>query len=457
MVAWCIVSYGYIEDDAFIHLDYARSVAEGQGFSFNGLHVSGDTAPLWVLLIVAVHSIGIGWIASAKVLGALGVILALSGTWYVARELATGIAQKNLPIAAVLAVGLNPYFIHWAFSGMESVLALGVSLWSIWAIFAGPATRRRYWLGACLLAIAPLLRPELLMLSAVAGTVLLVRYARLSAFGVPHIPALAGMALLMASPTLAWSAYSWHAFGSIIPTTNAAKRGGDLATVAVKLASVYGVGFGGTLLVLLLVAKRGFRKGAPTILWPLLLWPIACVLFYLGNHTITQTRYCLVSMPSLTIATLWLLGQSVQPYLARYLVTGLIALEVVIVFWIVFPHVSNKVELARTTATAAEYIRQHLPANAPIAVFSIGQLGFESRHPLVDLGGITMPGVLPYMNDPAAAERWAKTQGAKFYISGELPEPAAVAVFSYPTPFVGWTFKRSSFKTVADTQIYRLP
>src|SRR5579862_9650503 len=54
-VLWFIHSWGYWEDDSFIHLEFARSLASGHGFAFNGSVVYGDTAPLWVMLLVGFH------------------------------------------------------------------------------------------------------------------------------------------------------------------------------------------------------------------------------------------------------------------------------------------------------------------------------------------------------------------------------------------------------------------
>lgn len=57
LVAWFIYGYSYWEDDAFIHLEFARSVAEGRGFAFDGLVTYGDTSPLWVLLLAGAHAL----------------------------------------------------------------------------------------------------------------------------------------------------------------------------------------------------------------------------------------------------------------------------------------------------------------------------------------------------------------------------------------------------------------
>src|SRR5204863_910871 len=45
---------GFPLDDAWIHLHFARNLAEGAGFSYNpGVAVAGSTAPLWTLLLAA--------------------------------------------------------------------------------------------------------------------------------------------------------------------------------------------------------------------------------------------------------------------------------------------------------------------------------------------------------------------------------------------------------------------
>jgi hypothetical protein len=75
---------------------------------------------------------------------------------------------------------------------------------------------------------------------------------------------------------------------------------------------------------------------------------------------------------------------------------------------------------------------------------------------LIDIGGITRPGVLAYLNDLPAAIRWAQSQGAQYYIGGDPPGADAVRVFSYSEPFLGWSFHRAQYDTVTTTGIYRL-
>ncbi|PYM81500.1 MAG: hypothetical protein DME13_20130, partial [Candidatus Rokuibacteriota bacterium] len=47
-------SAGFPLDDSWIHLHFARNLAEGTGFAYNpGVPVAGSTAPLWTLLLAA--------------------------------------------------------------------------------------------------------------------------------------------------------------------------------------------------------------------------------------------------------------------------------------------------------------------------------------------------------------------------------------------------------------------
>jgi hypothetical protein len=459
-LCWLVFSYGYIEDDAFIHLEFARSLAEGHGFSFNGRVVNGDTAPLWVVLLTAVHTIGIGWIAAAKFLCGIGVVIALSGVWRVASDISGTAAsrERHFAATALTLTALNPYFVHWSFSGMEAVTALGVSLWAIWTVFSStPPSWNRLAIGAILLSIAPLLRPELLLLSAMAGAALLYRASALPTTRARRVVAVMSLAIAMALPIILWSAYAFGSFGSILPNTNAAKRGGDLISVTTKLATVYLLGFTGTIALVPFVAKRLLQPAVPAAIWVLLLWPLACAVFYIADHSAVQTRYCVLSLPSLTIAVLWLLEESAGAVWARRVVVAIIVANLGVLAAIVYPHVSNKIKLVKTLSIADAYIRDNLPPEAPIAAYAIGQLAFETRHPLIDISGITRPDVLSYTGDLPETIRWAKYQGARFYIGGDSPEPTAVRVYSYAMPFLGWSFRRSNYETSTEIGMYRLP
>jgi hypothetical protein len=460
-VSWFVFSYGYIEDDAFIHLVFARSLAEGQGFAFNGLVTNGDTAPIWPLLLAGLHSLGLGWIACAKLACAVGLVVAVAGTGYLARDLAAGRPeQRLLPAAAMMVTVVNPFFAHWSFSGMESVSALGLSLWVVWLVFLGNPTFVRCLMGAVLLALGPLLRPELLLFAALVGPVLLFRrWQALAQQPLGHrLLAVSVLATLMVLPVAIWAGYALDTFGAIVPNTNLAKQGGPIRELAPHLLSVYAVGFPVTLVLLPLVTlPRLTRWQVPAAVSVLLLWPLACIVFYLANHTVVQTRYCLLSMPAMSIAVLWLLGALGRPRMFAGAVAAMVLGAAAVIGLIVVPHVANKEKYSRALSDVAFYLREQAPPRSAVAVFAIGQVAFESRHPLVDTGGITDTSVIPYIGNSGATLRWAKAHGARYYITAAPPEPGAVQVFAMPVPFIGWTFHHSLYSTQQPLAIYALP
>ena len=127
-VLWFVHSWGYWEDDSFIHLEFARSLASGHGFAFNGTVVYGDTAPLWVILLVGFHLLIPNWLVAGKILAALGVLFTLTGLYAFSRRLtATRPHSRVFAAAMVFLLVLNPYFCYWSFSGMETVAAAGLA------------------------------------------------------------------------------------------------------------------------------------------------------------------------------------------------------------------------------------------------------------------------------------------------------------------------------------------
>ncbi len=113
-LAWLWFSYGYVEDDSFIHLEFARSVASGLGFAFAGTVTNGDTAPLWVLFITFIHAFHIEWVASAKIACAVGFVVAVSGACRLASDLPREQpAHGLLPLAVVCVTVLTPDFVQW--------------------------------------------------------------------------------------------------------------------------------------------------------------------------------------------------------------------------------------------------------------------------------------------------------------------------------------------------------
>src|SRR5437016_11883071 len=85
---------GFPLDDSWIHLHFARNIAEGEGFSYNpGRPVAGSTAPLWTVLLAAACVL---FGASAGVAKAVGVAVTVGAALVVRRAALAWNASRSV-------------------------------------------------------------------------------------------------------------------------------------------------------------------------------------------------------------------------------------------------------------------------------------------------------------------------------------------------------------------------
>jgi len=252
---WFVHAQDYWEDDAYIHLEYARNLFGGKGFMFNGLVSNGDTSPVWVLLLGLSHMVWPDWLGSGKALTVASTAFAASMVYLYAQRLARALGAEpgRVPATMVALFVFNPYFCYWAFSGMEAVLAAGLLLLIVMLLTPERPGRTSFFSAAFLLGLAPLVRPEMILLLVVASPFLLWQWVQLThSMSARHkLAHFALAAVLLALPLLIWSIYALQAFGYVLPNTNAAKRASPDSSVVMRLLSVYGMGFPGVLISLL--------------------------------------------------------------------------------------------------------------------------------------------------------------------------------------------------------------
>ncbi len=477
-ILWFAHTLHYWEDDAWIHLEFARSLARGKGFAFNGHVVYGDTSPLWVWLLVAVHAVVPSWMAAGKTLTALAAIFALSGVFGFAYRLVRSLgfaASRIFAAAMVLVLVVNPYFGYWAYSGMEALAAGGLVCWGLITISGSskvkPITRERYLLGCFCAGIAPLLRPEMSFFTLLLGIVLFMRWVHLPARPALKIRFFFAGLLLVIGPGVAWAVYAARAFGSILPNTNAAKRAGPDQAVLPHLVQIYAFGFP---LVLLGAAAFAFwlaygrkRPGAAPVQavtgsldaggWLLFAWTALNCVFYLENHTYVQTRYIFVTAPLLTIAIL-AIARKLKPQWYRAGVAFGLVFGIAISLLATWPLINNKIQVDRDYAALAAFFRT-LPASDPVAHYSIGEAAFLSEHPIIDLGGITRPGVIPFLWDATDNRRmwWAHEQGARYIVLDHAPEPGSTLVWNRSIPTTGWFLNPNRYRAKELLMVWKLP
>jgi len=386
-LAW----WGFDLDDAFITYTYARSVAQGEGFSFGGQKSLGTTTPLFTLLLAPAVWLGIPLPDAAKALG-LAASLAGCGLLFALLRRAVG-PWPALAGAGLLAI--NVRHAAAASSGMETALYTSVCLGALVA-----HQHRRHGLCATLVGAACLLRPDGLVLAGVLAA------AHLWARREVRPRALLGFTL----PVAAWTAFAWVEFGSPIPASLTAKLaypeygpfrleaaletlGPDLRLVVAVLALAGGV---------LAVTRR--RELAPLAWWTLLY----LVAFLRAPNF---PWYYVPAIPGLIALTL--AGLEVpMARLARAAggpraAAGAGVLLAFAVAWGTAAEARDYRErmdriygpgVTAAYRDLAFWLRDETPPDAVVGVPEVGYVGFYSERRVLDLAGLCSPLVIPYLS-----------------------------------------------------------
>jgi len=449
-------SAGFPLDDSWIHLHFARNLAEGAGFAYNpGVPVAGSTAPLWTLLLAAGARVAGASLVMVKTLGVAG---ALAAALVLRRAaLAWGASPPAALVAAVALVWSGP-FAWGALSGMEVTLAALLVAAALLAL-----ARDHLVLTAVAGGLATLARPE---------AVVLLPFLALARRPTPRRLAL--FAAIVVAALLPFVAFCWATTGTPFPSTAAAKVEGGLLGRLIGLREPARVtwlerplAFGldwltwlartHPLLPLALVAivlawrRRGRALGMVGLV--LLAHPLAMAVlapyrgpgFQEGRYSIHLLPVALLMLavafgpwaniaPARNRAPTRCGGRAASLALALYLAVALVTLAPAAdrYAWGVQNINAMQVHLGR-------WVDAHLPRSATLAVNDIGAIAYFSRRPVIDLMGLVTPEIRPY--------RRAGEAGVLRFVAERCPD----FVIVFPTWFPELTARRELL-----TPIYRV-
>ncbi len=454
---------GWPLDDAWIHAEFARHLAAGDGLAYEaGRRVAGSTAPLWTALLSLGFLLQLDPLVWGKFLGAMFFLAGVVAAGSLARALGLGPGLSTLAASLVAASG---WLVWGAMSGLEIPLFTLLSLVGIERHLVERGGERTP-LSLPLLGLAATARPEGLLLLALAlfdGA-----FAARSAGARRALAAGLAVAIL---PILAVGLAYTAIGGSPWPTTLAAKTGGiaRLLPDGRSLYAAFGVFFR-TQTLLTLVAGAGAlrlaaRLGTPEsrgllpALW-LFGLPVAQSLFeapagpLVGNFG----RYLFPLLP--LVVVLGILGSEGLAQRLRQLASPMRRrLAAAVLVALLLPALADLARVAGRFAQSVENVRAsdvamaawlapRLPAAAVLAVHDVGALGYLLPNPLIDLAGILEPGARQAM---AAAE--ASGRGWQEGLLGflERRRPDYLVVFPKFVPFLARP--ELSFRLVHEIEI----
>jgi hypothetical protein len=434
---------GFPLDDSWIHLQFARNLAAGNGLSYNpGEFVTGSTSPLWTALLSLLFYLPGNLIVWTKILGIALHLAAMDAVWRLGRAL--GLSRGLAAFAAALTLGTS-WMVWSALSGMEIPLFIFLALQGMILHLRereAPAPHppapspipsrppgegeKRAPLSLGVLAVASLARPEGLALLVLAFVDRLLVFDRPEEAGLrwrrpAWRPLLTGAVLAVCAIAGPILFYRW-AGGSFLPTTFAAKGGAlrhylpDLQylnlvfTIFFRpqpyMALLAGAG------ILSLIERLGTPRdrGLLPALW-LLAVPVAYSLVSpsAGSGALVGNfgRYYFPLFPVLVLLGVLGLQKAAEAVGPRILISNgagrwrvpVGALLLAVLAW---PTVSsltqgmgrylqNVLNVQDSDVAMARWLAPRLPPDAVLAVNDIGALKFLLPNRVIDLAGIANP------------------------------------------------------------------
>jgi hypothetical protein len=420
---------GFPLDDAWIHLQFARNLAEGAGFSYNpGVPVAGSTAPLWTLLLAAGALVGGASLVMAKV---VGIAITVGAALVTHRAALAWGAAPVMALGAGVGLGWTGAVAWGALSGMEVPLAALLVAGALLALARGRETAT-----ALLAALAVLARPEALLLVPFLLLARPLTFRRAVIF--------AGVMVLVLAPAVA---FSMATVGAPVPATAAAKvQGGLLGRLqgirepasTLWLARPGSFAWDWTvwlaqtnwLLPLSLVAglvlawrEQGRALGMAAVV--LVVHPLGMALLapYRGP-SFQEGRYSIHLLP-LALVVLAVCGSALPPRARRAVVVVYLVIAVVALPRAAERYAWGVQNINVLQVHLGHWVATHLPASARLAVNDIGAIAFLSRRPIIDLMGLVTPDILPYRRDGEA--------GVARYVVERCPDFVIVFPAWFPT------------------------
>jgi hypothetical protein len=441
-------------DDSWIHLHFARNLAEGHGFAYNpGVPVAGSTAPLWTLLLAAAFALLGSDPAWAKV---LGIGAALGTALLIPRLVRLWTESRALALVGGILAAISGPLVWGALSGMEvSLAALLVT-----AALVAHATRRE-GATALVLGLGVLARPEVLLLVPLLWLAGPITRRRTTIF-----------AAVVSTLLVPWVLFNLATAGTPLPATASAKIEGGLigflsgtreplsvtlvqrpwhfevewvrwlASVDVLLPALVLVGLWALWLA------RGREAALPAS--ALLLHPIGMALLapYRGPG-FQEGRYSIHLLPLaiavalVGIKTLSPPGRGQDEGTWRRLLRPILAGALLAAALWALPSAATRYAWAVQNIDAMQvhlgrWVAAHTPREARLALNDVGAIAYISRREVVDVMGLVTPAIVPYRQRGEA--------GVLSYLERACPD--------YLVIFPAW-FPVLSAMTERFTPIYR--
>ncbi len=470
-------------DDSWIHQTYGRNLGLlGEWAFFPGTPSAASTSPLYTVLLAIgywlripvqfwTHGLGALALAITGILGA-GIAERLSG-------------RRIVGWAAGLAIVSSWHLIWAAASGMETALFAMLTMaliayvmeydqrvWHDGRIAMRPYRGFRAVVFGGLAGLTALARPEGVLLAGLCGLYALTMTLSRRQWGFAAVFVVCagmGFAVVIAP----YIAYNVDVTGGVLPNTASAKRA--QADVLFALPFIERVGrmivplmAGG--MVLLVPGLVGFvvklhplppsphgegekighdggktRRGQDSALqkdsgggvgarWLIVAWGVGLIALYAAWLPLDMQhgRYVMPALPALIVAGV--VGTGELAYRARRTLIGRVLVNALIVssgvIFVIFALVIGRAAYVNDVAiidgdmvAAALWIQENVPEDQLLAIHDIGAVGYFAPRPMLDIGGLVSPEVIPVIRNADALWALMESRGARWLMAYPYQTP----------------------------------
>lgn len=422
LVSALIFRVGFPLDDSWIHLTYARNLAEHGEWAYRlGERSAGSTSPLWTGLLAIGFLLRAGPYLWTYFLG--WVILSLVGIYSenLTRRLVASY-RPRLPWMGVFFV--LAWHLTWsAVSGMETLLHALLILVVLGELMAGS---RRYLTLGLLAGLSIWVRPDGITLLGPVLFVALLSEAGWSRRGAAVWKTLIGIGSML----LPYLLFNLALSGNPMPNTFYAKQAEFEAywlsqSMGQRIRDYLWPFLASPFLALMPgVFVWAFRtlRGANWGAWAALIWFCGYILIYFMRLPAYQHgRYIIPALPIIYMWGLMGLLQIVSsPRTSRRLILywqmTVAVLSLGFVFVAARQNAHDVYWIESEMVETARWVESNLPPDAVLAVHDIGALGYHVQNPLIDLAGLVTPEVVPFIRDEARLIEFLDASGAQYLI-----------------------------------------
>jgi hypothetical protein len=421
--SWVRFGLGFPLDDAWIHLTYARNLAEHGEWAFRlGEQSAGSTSPLWTALLSLGFLIGLApyvwtYLAGCAVL----TMIAVCAENFTRKLLAS--YTSRIPWAGLFFI--FAWHLTWsAVSGMETLLHALIILAVLGALMSGS---RRYLTLGLLTGLSVWVRPDgLTLLGPIIFVALLSEktwhrrseavWMTLIGFGSLVLPYVL-FNLALSDRAMPNTFYAKQAeYGLFWESRPFLERVGDY--LAPILASPFLALIPGAIIWLVKRIRAKDWGALATLLW---------VLGYIGIYFVSLPAYQhgRYIIPALPVMYLWgILGfleiissSQVNRRLVFVWQAVLVFLCLAFEFLGASQNANDVLWVETEMVATARWVNQNLPADARLAVHDIGALGFYVQNPVIDMAGLITPEVVPFIRDEARLVEYLDSNSVDYLIT----------------------------------------